>query len=97
MKKKYETFDYQSICTKDTPKLERRKKDIGDIWSNSAQCLKCGEILRSKNRHDYVTCKCGNLSVDGGSWYCKRSYEDQSTVKEMNETFSDYEVGCNEY
>lgn len=40
---------------------------------NMAQCLLCGETIESKHRHDYVTCKCGNLSVDGGIDYLKRS------------------------
>lgn len=66
------TTDYQSFTTKATPKAERRKLNIGDIWSNAAKCLACGEVVRSKNRHDYATCGCGGLSVDGGSWYSKR-------------------------
>lgn len=67
-------MDYQTICNIKTPKSERRKMNIGDIWDNSAQCLNCMEVIRSKNRHDYVTCSCGNVSVDGGSWYIKRCY-----------------------
>lgn len=83
-------FDYQTICTKDTPKDERRKKGIGDCWSNSAKCLVCGEIVRSKNRHNFAECKCGNLAVDGGSWYCKRVAKDWTKVEELTEAFSDY-------
>ena len=40
---------------------------------NIAKCLLCGDIIESKHRHDFVTCKCGNLSVDGGLEYFKRS------------------------
>jgi len=40
---------------------------------NIAKCLLCGDIIESKHRHDFVTCKCGNLSVDGGQDYWKRS------------------------
>lgn len=43
------------------------------IICNKAQCLLCGEIIESKFTHDYVTCSCGNLSVDGGRSYLKRS------------------------
>lgn len=50
---------------------------------NQAKCLICNDIIQSKYTHDYVTCSCGNLSVDGGISYAKRgiangteSYED---------------------
>ena len=67
--------DYHDFTNIDTPKEERRKVNVGDIYINAAKCLKCEDEIRSKNRHDYVTCKCGNVSVDGGSWYCKRAFK----------------------
>lgn len=45
------------------------------IIRNSVQCLKCADIIESKHRHDYVTCSCGNVSVDGGKDYLKRSFK----------------------
>lgn len=36
---------------------------------NRAKCKLCGEIIESFLRHDYVTCKCGEISIDGGSYY----------------------------
>lgn len=65
--------DVQQMVNRDTPKELRRQMDIGDIWSNAAHCLDCGDTIRSRNRHDFVTCSCGNISVDGGSWYARRS------------------------
>lgn len=65
-------LDYHFICTVDTPREERKDKYIGDIYANQAECALCGDLIRSRNKHDYVTCKCGEISVDGGSWYCKR-------------------------
>lgn len=41
---------------------------------NRAQCLECNEVIESTYRHDYRSCKCGNLSVDGGNDYHKRSF-----------------------
>jgi len=38
------------------------------------RCGKCREIIESKHRHDFVTCSCGNLSVDGGNDYLKVSF-----------------------
>lgn len=36
---------------------------------NAIQCKKCGDIIESVHRHNYVTCKCGTVSVDGGLDY----------------------------
>lgn len=61
--------DYTVFTHIDMPAAERKKLDIGNIYMNVAKCTRCGWIIRSKNRHDYQTCKCGAVSVDGGSWY----------------------------
>lgn len=60
----YLDFTYQTMPSKD-----RLKIDVGNIYENKIQCKNCGWIIRSKNRHHYVTCKCGDVSIDGGSWY----------------------------
>ena len=86
------TTDYQDFTTKATPKEERRKIHTGDIWANRAKCLNCGDIIRSKNRHDFRTCSCGNLSVDGGSWYIKRNYKEENSFLNMIEYFNDVEM-----
>jgi hypothetical protein len=36
---------------------------------NRARCLKCGDIIESKHRHDFVSCSCGTIFVDGGNEY----------------------------
>lgn len=33
---------------------------------NRAKCKKCLSIIESLHDRDYVTCKCGEISVDGG-------------------------------
>ncbi len=33
---------------------------------NGGTCLVCKETIASYARHDFVTCSCGNLSIDGG-------------------------------
>src|SRR6266851_2274887 len=33
---------------------------------NRAKCKLCEDIIESKHRHDYVSCICGEISVDGG-------------------------------
>jgi len=53
-------------------KEERDAIGVGDIRINAIQCKKCKETIQSEHRHDFKTCKCGSVSVDGGSWYCRR-------------------------
>ena len=33
---------------------------------NRTKCLLCGDMIVSKHRHDYVSCSCSNLTLDGG-------------------------------
>ena len=42
---------------------------------NRVKCLKCDDTIESKHVHDFVTCSCGNVSVDGGLDYSRRSFE----------------------
>lgn len=45
------------------------------IIKNAIRCNICGEEIESKYRHDYVTCKCGACSVDGGLDYLRRAFK----------------------
>lgn len=71
MKKHYWEYGQQ-------PKEERRKFNTGDIFENAAKCLECGDYIRSNNRHDFKSCSCGNVTVDGGSWYAKRLFKSKN-------------------
>lgn len=42
------------------------------IFRNAAKCRRCGDEIESKYRHDFRTCKCGAISVDGGLDYLRR-------------------------
>lgn len=66
---KQNTLDYHEIVNIDATPEEREKLGIGDLWINGAKCKKCGDDVRSKNRHHYAQCSCGAIAVDGGSWY----------------------------
>ena len=52
---------------------------------NRARCKKCGDIIESKYRHDFVTCTCGTISVDGGDDYF-RWIGNPEDFEEMNDT-----------
>lgn len=43
------------------------------IIQNAVTCNKCDDFIVSKHRHDFVTCKCGAVSVDGGQSYLRRT------------------------
>lgn len=81
------TTDYQEFTTKDTPLDERIRLNVGHIWSNSAKCKKCGDIIRSRNRHDMVYCKCKAIAVDGGSEYARR-VGDINAIEDMIEYYN---------
>lgn len=51
---------------------------------NKALCLVCNTLIESKHVHDYVTCPCKNLSVDGGLEYLKRGCTDFSKMEEKS-------------
>lgn len=56
------------------------------IIHNRARCKLCGDIIESTHRHDFVTCSCGNVSVDGGHDYIRRGWMgDRATWENMNE------------
>ena len=64
----------------------RPRHPKGVILHNRAQCLACGDIVESCSTHDFVSCSCGNLSVDGGHDYLKRSVKDMSKYKDLSVT-----------
>ena len=44
------------------------------IKQNKIQCNNCGDTIESKHTHDYVSCSCGQVAVDGGHDYLRRSF-----------------------
>lgn len=59
------------------------------ILCNKIKCKKCGDIIESKNRHDFVSCKCESVAVDGGNSYLKRigNREDWEELSEFTEEY----------
>lgn len=79
--------DYQDFTTKDMTMEARAKLGVGDIWSNSMMCRLCSDVIRSKNRHNMVYCKCGAIFVDGGSWYQRYGGENLEDAISMIEYY----------
>jgi len=56
------------------------------ILINRAQCRLCNDIIESTHRHDFVTCGCGEISVDGGLAYLRRAAKDFNNLIDLSES-----------
>lgn len=52
------------------------------ILQNEARCKACDDVIFSRHRHDFVSCKCGAVTLDGGMSYLRRVGRDLSLVEE---------------
>ncbi len=59
------------------------------IIKNCIKCRFCGDVIESISRHDYKSCSCGRVAIDGGHDYLRRcctessdDFEELSVVKE---------------
>ena len=57
------------------------------IIRNAAECAKCGDVIESKDRHDFASCSCGAIFVDGGRDYLRAggNPEDFISLLEVSE------------
>lgn len=55
------------------------------IIENKIKCRKCGDVIESVSTHDFKSCKCGAVAVDGGHDYLKRcgSPKDREELSEV--------------
>lgn len=66
------------------PKREE-PRDKRKLIANKAKCPKCQSVIESKHHHDFVTCKCGATSVDGGLEYLRRCFDPKVGYIECSE------------
>lgn len=38
---------------------------------SAIKCLKCGDVVVSRHRHDFRWCKCETVAIDGGRDYTR--------------------------
>ena len=56
------------------------------IIRNAIKCNTCGDIIESVYTHDFKTCSCGRVSVDGGHGYLRRCFkESQDDYTDLSE------------
>lgn len=54
---------------------------------NIAKCRLCGTVIESKHRHDFVTCRCKAIFVDGGNDYIRRGGDPKNFLEMTEEGF----------
>lgn len=59
------------------------------ILSNQARCKRCNDTPYSANRHDYQSCQCGAIGVDGGMDYMRRVAGDLNNIEDISITIPD--------
>lgn len=59
-------------------KVDRR------LIRNRCKCKKCGDIIESTYRHEFVRCSCGSIWTDGGLEYVRRGGE-LDAIEDMDE------------
>lgn len=62
------------------------------LTRNAVRCKTCLTVISSRSCHDFVRCPCGNVSVDGGLDYAKRSFPSWPPTDWYDE-LSEYEDG----
>lgn len=64
-----------------------RKREV--VVTNKCQCRKCGDVIESKHRHGFVSCKCGAIFTDGGTSYIRRGAHDLNDIIDLSETYEE--------
>lgn len=55
------------------------------LTRNAARCNDCGDVIESKHRHDFVSCSCRAIYVDGGLAYLRRGFVPGADFTDMSE------------
>ena len=58
------------------------------ITRNAVKCLKCGDVIESTHVHDFKTCSCGAVFVDGGLEYLRRG-GDFDNIEDLSESMEE--------
>jgi len=67
-------MDETYLCLDEFPEEFLAKYPRGEVITrNAAECPCCGDIIESARTHDYKSCGCGAIAVDGGTEYLRRS------------------------
>lgn len=62
------------------------------IVKNAIRCNRCGDEIESTDTHQFVTCRCGICSVDGGHDYLRRCAPSEADYSDISIVHSDREA-----
>ena len=54
------------------------------IVKNEIKCDHCKDVIESTDTHDFKTCSCGMVSIDGGYDYLKRMVKNNATYEDLS-------------
>lgn len=77
------------LKSRTTPREDPPEKRRPKLKRNAIQCNRCGDVIESRFTHDFVTCRCGACSVDGGLSYQRILCKDQKDVTLLTEYWED--------
>lgn len=63
---------------------------------NKAKCKLCESVIESFHQHDYVSCKCGEISIDGGEAYFRCSAKDWNNFLRVDDQGNEIAVKVKE-
>lgn len=66
------------------------------IIVNQVRCKKCDDTPFSASRHDFKSCKCGAIAVDGGQEYLRRVGDIHNCEEMSYELPNDVVEACKE-
>jgi len=55
------------------------------VMGQKIKCKKCGDIIQSLYRHDYKSCKCGEIFIDGGNDYLRCGANDLENIIDLDD------------
>ncbi len=58
---------------------------VSTLLRSQLRCPKCDDLISSIHRHDFRTCECGALSIDGGRDYLRIAADDEVMALFMDE------------
>lgn len=69
--------------------MKVKEINVPRLVYNAIKCKKCGDVIISRTVHDFVRCKCGTITNDGGLEYQHISYK-TDTMEESVENLAVY-------
>lgn len=70
----------------------------------ASKCPECGDVIYSRARHDWRSCTCGNIYIDGGFDYVRGGYKKTPPISveleidaTKGELYADWNTGTDKF